>query len=154
MIIAGIDPGITGALALTDGEGYLKIYPVPVAGTQPDYARWAQDWLPALRLAGHVWIEKVAAMPKQGVSSTFTFGERYGFILGLVAASGAPFSHVRPQEWKRRVGLVVKADKAASRIRASELFPQHTDNWQRAKDDGRAEAALIAHYGQMATERF
>ena len=74
MIIAGIDPGITGALALTDGQGYLKIYPVPAAGGQPDYARWAQDWLPALRLAGHVWIEKVAAMPKQGVSSTFTFG--------------------------------------------------------------------------------
>jgi crossover junction endodeoxyribonuclease RuvC len=154
MIIAGIDPGITGALALTDGEGYLKIYPVPVVGGQPDYVAWAQQWQGPLKLAGHVWIEKVAAMPKQGVSSTFTFGERYGFILGLVAASGSPFSHVRPQEWKKRVGLVVKADKAASRIRASELFPAHTENWKLAKDDGKAEAALIAHYGQMVTERF
>jgi crossover junction endodeoxyribonuclease RuvC len=154
MIIAGIDPGITGALALTDGTGYLKVYPVPVAGGQPDYVRWAQEWKHPLELATHVWIEKVAAMPKQGVSSTFTFGERYGFILGLVAASGAPFSHVRPQEWKKRVGLVAKADKAASRIRASEIFPKHTDNWKLAKEDGKAEAALIAHYGQMATERF
>lgn len=154
MIIAGIDPGITGALVLIDDDGYLKVYGVPTVGKDPDYVRWAQEWASPLKLAAHVWIEKVAAMPKQGVSSTFTFGERYGFILGLVAASGTAFSYVRPQEWKKRVGIVSGADKGASRLRASEMFPAHSGNWKLVKDDGKAEAALIARYGQMVTERF
>lgn len=145
-MIIGIDPGINGALAAyKDG---LQIADVPKIGKEPDYPEWAKSWRFYLNFASHVWIEKVGAMPKQGVTSMFSFGERYGFVIGLVAAAGVPYSFVRPAEWKRGVGIVAGAEKGASRLRAKQLFPG-TDFFDRVKDDGRAEAALIAYYGSQ-----
>lgn len=146
-MILGIDPGVGGALASLDSTGkFLAVHDVPKVGSDPDYVAWAKLWNCYLPFADHVWIEKVGAMPGQGVTSMFSFGERYGFVIGLVAASGTPFSFVRPQEWRKTAGLVNGAAKGASRLRAKQLWPS-VDYFERAKDDGRAEAALIAFHG-------
>ena len=145
-MILGIDPGKSGAMAAVDGSTLAGVWDVPCAGGEPDFVEWARVWNCTLPFAGHVWIEKVASMPKQGVASTFDFGRSYGFAIGLVAAAGVPFSFVRPQEWRKTAGLVNGAAKGASRLRAKQLWP-HVDLFDRAKDDGRAEAALIAFHG-------
>jgi crossover junction endodeoxyribonuclease RuvC len=146
-MILGIDPGINGALAILDGQ-HPVILDVPKIGKEPDYSEWAKAWSCYLPFAEHVWIEKVSAMPGQGVTSMFSFGERYGFVIGLVAASGAPYSFVRPQEWRKTAGIVNGAAKGASRLRARQLWPG-SPLFDRAKDDGRAEAALIAYHGSQ-----
>lgn len=151
LILAGIDPGANGALAIIDGTS-VTILDVPKVGTEIDYVAWAKEWGAALDYLGegdHIFIEKVGAMPKQGVTSMFSFGQRYGFVLGLAYSAGVPVSFTRPQDWKKAVGITAKADKGASRLRASQLFPGHAEQWKRVKDDGRAEALLIAYAGGL-----
>ncbi len=148
MILAGIDPGANGALAILDGN-LVTILDVPKVGNEIDYPAWAKEWNLFLPFVSHIWIEKVGAMPKQGVTSMFSFGQRYGFILGLAYTAGVPISFTRPQEWKKAVGIAAKADKGASRLRASQLFPGHADLWKLVKHDGRAEALLIAYAGGL-----
>ena len=89
-------------------------------------------------------IERVSAMPRQGVSSTFKFGTAYGIQRAVPAALGWPVEHVTPQHWKRAMRL--SADKDESRRRAIELWPTVADRFARKRDDGRAEAALIARW--------
>ena len=84
-------------------------------------------------------------MPRQGVSSTFKYGVGYGTILGVCGALRLPVRHVTPAVWKRAAGL--SKDKGASRRRACELWPAHSASFGRVRDDGRAEAALIARHG-------
>lgn len=150
-MIAGIDPGASGALAVIDKGRVLDVLDVPKVSGEVDNVAWARAWVPLLGQADHVWIERVHAMPRQGVTSMFNFGQRYGFVIGLVSALGIPVSYVRPAEWKRKVGVAVKADKAASRIRASELFPDSAALWRRKADEGKAEAALIAYHGFLCS---
>ena len=95
-----------------------------------------------------VMIEKVGAMPKQGVSSTFKFGKVYGEIIGVVTANNFRLDYVAPGVWKRTFGL--SKDKELSRRKATELFPQHRHNLARKKDHNRAEALLIAEYARRA----
>jgi crossover junction endodeoxyribonuclease RuvC len=90
-------------------------------------------------------IEEPHAMPKQGVTSAFSFGHVCGMLQAFVVSTGIPMVLVRPNIWKKF--CVVPADKDATRKRASQLFPQHAHYWPRKQDDGRAEAALIAWYG-------
>lgn len=151
MILAGIDPGATGALAVIDCDS-LTILDVPMVGKEIDYAAWAKNWNTQLPFVDHIWIEQVGSMPKQGVTSMFNFGQRYGFIKALAFSAGVPISFVRPAIWKKGVGIVAGADKSASRIRASQLFPRHADQWKLVKHDGRAEALLIAYYGSLASK--
>jgi crossover junction endodeoxyribonuclease RuvC len=92
----------------------------------------------------HVVIERVGAMPGQGVSSMFNFGRSAGIIEGVVAALRMPHTYVTPATWTKAVGRA--AGKDASRMRAMELFPSKADLFKRVKDDGRADAALIAYY--------
>jgi crossover junction endodeoxyribonuclease RuvC len=89
-------------------------------------------------------------MPAQGVTSAFNFGFAAGALQGLVAGNAIPMHLVAPLTWKRHYKL--SADKDASRRRASQLFPAHSHLWARAKDDGRAEAVLLAYYGSMGCE--
>lgn len=147
-MIIGIDPGINGAMACLGADHTLDIFDVPKIGKEPDYVTWASVWGANLPFAKHVWIEKVGAMPGQGVTSMFNFGERYGFVIGLVASANVPFSFVRPQAWKAAAGITNNAEKGASRLRAKQIFPG-ADWFDRAKDDGRAEAALIAYVGMI-----
>jgi len=146
MIVAGIDPGANGALALMTPDD-LFVYDVPMVGKDVDEVAWATIWMPVLRRADHIWIEQVGAMPGQGVTSMFNFGQRFGFVKAMAYLAHAPVSFVRPQAWKAGVGITKGAEKGASRLRASQLFPKHADLWARVKDDGRAEAALISYYG-------
>lgn len=142
-ITIGIDPGVTGAIALVDSYGVLvDAYDMPVVAKLVNAYQLAEleDW------RGHhfgtVVIEDVHSMPKQGVSSSFGFGRSKGVVEGVFAASGRPIVYVAPARWKRMLGL--SADKGASRRRAIELWPAKAQLFARVKDDGRAEAALIA----------
>lgn len=146
MIIAGIDPGANGGMVIMS-DVLFEVYEVPKMGKEVDKVAWANRW--GLRGVEHIFIEQVSAMPGQGVTSMFNFGAAYGFVQALAFSAGVPVSFIRPQEWKKLVGIPVGADKSASRIRASQLFPNHADKWARIKDDGLAEAALIAYAGML-----
>lgn len=147
-MIFGIDPGATGALALLDPEGQLAaVHDMPYldgAVSAPLLTGLLRDQ-EAIYAA---WVERAQAMPRQGIASTFRYGTGYGVILGVLGALHVPTTTVRPVEWKRSAGL--SADKGASRRRAIELWPAQAELFARVKDDGRAEAALIARHGWLA----
>jgi crossover junction endodeoxyribonuclease RuvC len=126
----GVDPGLTGALALLDGAHLVDIADMPViAGTVDAYqlAALLAEWGRVDRVA----VELQQAMPRQGVASTFR-----------VAALERPVTHVTPAMWTRQ--LRVGANKGAHRRRAMDEWPAMADRFARVKDDGRADAALIA----------
>ncbi len=90
-------------------------------------------------------VERVSAMPGNGAVSMFNFGRSYGDVRGVIGALDIPLHFVTPQKWKKHFGLT--SDKDQSRLRAIRMFPAVADQFKRKKDDGRAEAALIALYG-------
>lgn len=141
MRVLGVDPGKSGALAVCDGDQLVTVIDMPEVGgvVSPSLVALAlADLLPIDRAA----VEKVNAMPRQGVTSTFTFGTSYGVVLGVLAALQIPVRFVRPTEWKKAYRL--SSDKELSRRRALDLFPEQAGLFARRKDEGRAEAALIA----------
>lgn len=93
-------------------------------------------------------IEAVSAMPGQGVSSTFRFGEALGVVLGVLGALQIPVSWASPVRWKKAAGLYGK-DKDAARTLALQLHPEAGDMLTRKKDIGRADAICIAHFGSL-----
>jgi crossover junction endodeoxyribonuclease RuvC len=152
-MIAGIDPGLSGALFLLDptcpstGEaidlpihllirGGRKKRELDVVGLVEILASHRLD---------HAFLEAVNAMPKQGLVSTFAFGKVYGVILGVLAAHAIPLTLVVPVVWKRSLGVPKAKDGA--RARASQLMPEAAHQWRLHKQHGRAEAALLALYG-------
>jgi len=145
-LIIGVDPGKSGALALLDGAGrLLDAIDMPVVGNiispvllDQDVHNWVDPLSIAMRSAV---IEDVHAMPKQGVSSVFSFGRSLGVVEGVLAGGGWAIHYVSPAKWKKAMGLT--NDKGMSRRRAIELWPAKADLFKRVKDDGRAEAALI-----------
>jgi crossover junction endodeoxyribonuclease RuvC len=92
-------------------------------------------------------IERVAAMPGQGVTSMFSFGQSLGFVHAISCLSGARVEFVTPSVWKGKMGLL-NSGKDASREKFRTLWPKHAALVSRVKDDGRAEAALLAEYGR------
>jgi crossover junction endodeoxyribonuclease RuvC len=144
-IIMGIDPGISGAVAF-----YFPMVPsrisvddVPVAGGEinvNELARLIRIHRPTLAV-----MEKVSAMPGQGVVSMFNFGRSYGDVRGVIGAMDVPLHFVTPQKWKKHFGLT--SDKEQCRLRAIRMFPNAAESFKLKKHDGRAEAALIALYG-------
>lgn len=153
MIIAGIDPGKTGALAITYPDGAVQVWDVPRVKLKgkdvPAWHDWQGSWSAAFDFAGVdlVVIEDVSARPGQGVTSMFTFGRSLGFAHALAVASGAAVQFVTPTVWKGKLGLL-NSSKGASREKATALYPRSAGLLGRVKDDGRAEAILIAHYGR------
>jgi crossover junction endodeoxyribonuclease RuvC len=152
MIVAGIDPGKGGCLVVTTGTGVATAYRVPVVKLPketPAWSEWARTWSTALAFVDLIVIEQVGAMPTQGVVSMFNFGRVLGFVHALAAASEnhAPVHFVTPAVWKNKFGLL-KADKSASREKARTLLPLLEPELRRVKDDGVAEAALLAYYGR------
>jgi crossover junction endodeoxyribonuclease RuvC len=158
MNVLGIDPGLTGALASWDGE-WLNLLAMPImkASGRGNEVNWAElvNRFNVFLLDGvdHAYIERVGARPGQGVSSMFKFGYVSGGLRGLVASHRIPVTFVTPGKWKKALGL--NSSKDAARARASELFPKQSQHFARKKDDGVAEAALIAYYGyqQMTGEK-
>lgn len=154
-LILGIDPGKTGALALLDasvvGCGIVDVVDMPDAtgaalGAQ--IAALVAAWSP--HTIGAAWVELQVGRPGQSSSAMFTFGTNYGAILGALGALHVPVHHVTPAHWKRTQR--VTKDKASSRQRFAELWPDRAGLVARAKDDGRAEAALIARHGALHGE--
>lgn len=154
--VIGIDPGLSGAAVLYDTESQLvcdyldmPTKDIITAGKKKRKidAYELFGWLEQQRkLTSKVFVEKVGAMPGQGVTSSFNFGFSAGAIEACCLAVGLKITYIQPQTWKRAMGLLGK-DKNASRELAGKLLPMHLPFFARAKDDGRAEAALIAIYG-------
>lgn len=144
MILLGIDPGISGAYAFySTTDGTIHAADAPVVDGNLDAVTFAAEiakWKPDGAI-----IERVSSMPKQGVASTFKFGVSYGMVQGIVAAQQIPVQFVTPGKWKKHYGL--SADKEESRARALQLWPERSELFKRKKDHGRAEAALLALYG-------
>jgi crossover junction endodeoxyribonuclease RuvC len=151
-VVCGIDPGAHGAVAFVDRNGaLLSVHDMPTcevrvgAKTKTRIAPAALSEIIGRGPSAPAFVERVSAMPGQGVSSCFAFGYAAGLVEGILATLGFPVTFVTPQSWKKSLG--VTADKGSSRQRAMQLFPSHAGLFARVKDDGRAEAALIALYG-------
>ena len=152
-IILGFDPGQTGAVAAFDGERIEAVLDMPTmprlhgTGHQVDPYTLPTALLDLRhgRNASAV-LEAVSAMPGQGVSSTFRFGESVGVVLGVLGALQVPVRMVTPTRWKRAAGLLGR-DKDAARTLAIQLHPEVADQLARKKDTGRADAVGIARFG-------
>ena len=146
MKILGIDPGNTGALAYYDGTELL-IWDMPIfekeKGHDLDIHALYKIYQEAE--AEKVYIEKTVAMPKISGKAAYSMGKAEGALISLCVALALPYTLVRPAEWKKAMSC--PAEKDISRQRASQLLPLSAHNWDRKKDHGRAEAALIALYG-------
>lgn len=149
-MIVGIDPGVTGAIAcLRDGK-LIECIDMPIADSR------CAGWMVAAFIKGYdpetVVIEDTQPMPKNGSVPSFKLGLNTGIVLGAVQTLGYPIVRIRPVDWKRANGLIGKS-KDASRYLASELWPLWRDSFKRKKDDGRAEAALIARAHVIRRQR-
>jgi crossover junction endodeoxyribonuclease RuvC len=149
LIVAGIDPGASGAIAVLRDGMVTDLHDMPtgkitVGKTTRDRIspELLGDLIRSLMPVDVAYIEEVTAMPKQGVSSVFTFGQAHGMILGAFAAMGVRIVRVRPQTWQ-----AATKSRGDPRVRALELYPAQTPHLKRVKDAGRADAILIAHYG-------
>ncbi len=151
--VIGIDPGISGAISVFSWETHTLFEVIDMPTLEVDSGKTKKRHISAAGLRdilvcyldSHVVIERVGAMPGQGVTSMFNFGRSAGIIEGVVAALQIPHTYVAPATWTKAVGRA--AGKDASRMRAMELFPAaKADLFKRAKDDGRADAALIAYW--------
>ena len=151
-MIVGIDPGISGAVAWVSDEGFLlSAMDMPTlevngkAKVNPHIL--ASDL--SFRKPKIAVIEDVGAMPGQGVTSTWTFAYSAGILAGVCAGLGIPTVFYRPANWKRQAG--VPADKGAARQMAQRLWPG-SRAFDRVKDHGRAEAALLARWYALKGE--
>jgi len=152
MTILGIDPGASGGIAFFSMQrGLLSIFDMPTVEVKRggknkrEVSAAMLNAIIGARDIDAAFVEKVGAMPGQGVSSMFQFGRSVGMIEGVLATLEIPTNYVTPQGWQKAVGA--RGGKDASRARAAELFPAYAANFTRKKDDGRADAALIAWYG-------
>jgi len=151
-LFIGCDPGNSGAFAVIHGPALVAfaMQTVKSAGRGREIV-WAPacDWLDENAPTWtpcHAVIERVGARPRQGASSGFKFGDNAGAIKGIMAQRRTPVTFVTPGVWKQHFKLIGR-DKDASRARACELFPQYASLFARVKDDGVAEAALLAKWG-------
>jgi crossover junction endodeoxyribonuclease RuvC len=151
MNILGIDPGINGAFACIHKD-VVSVHDLPTAGDGKHRIIATPVLAHQLRQLGPTFavIERVHAMPNQGVSSSFRFGQAFGAIEGVLGALGVSLSYVTPAQWKRALGL--SADKDEARLRAIQLYPAAAPDLQRRKDTDRAEALLIARWASEQLE--
>jgi len=153
MLVVGIDVGLTGAVAILGDPPVSHEMPT-VALSKTGFVKNTVDTYGLARclhdygvLGAPVFIERVNAFPGQGVSSMFSLGMSFGAVLGVCAALGLEVHLVEPRAWKKHFRL--GPDKEQARGLASRLFPKV--DLSRKKDHGRAEALLIARYGQEMT---
>lgn len=143
--VIGVDPGLSGAIAFyfPSAPERIAVEDMPVAGGEVSAALLAEmvvNYQPTLAV-----IEQVAAGHGWGRSACFNFGRSVGDVRGCLAALAIPIKYVSPVVWKKHYRL--SRDKDESRARALQLFPSCAEHFKRKRDDGRAEAALIAKYG-------
>jgi crossover junction endodeoxyribonuclease RuvC len=156
--IIGVDPGFTGAVAFLDSKSMsLSVYDMPTLQVKSGKKMRSIIDLHALNDLLEpeeydttiAWVEQVGAMRGQGVTSMFRFGEGFGALQMGVIAKGHQMITVTPQRWKKHFGLPGKSKEGAALARAlaANRFPANASQFARVKDDGRADAALIALYG-------
>ena len=155
MLIIGIDPGITGSICFFEDGKIINLVEMPnmtdgkknkkqVNGAQI-YNEISSKIKNIEKKNIKVVIEQVSAMPGQGVTSMFNFGQSFGVIKGICSAMQLPIHFVRPTKWKKYFNLI-NSSKDASRSRAIEIFPKASDKLKRKKDSNKADAILIASY--------
>ena len=154
MIIIGIDPGVSGAICILKEEKILEVYEMPtmIDGKKnkrqvngAEVANIFQKELNNNQVKAKVVVEQVNAMPGQGVTSMFNFGQSFGVLKGVCAALKLPIYFVRPVKWKKHFNLI-KTNKDASRTKVIEIFPYISSQLSRKKDSNKADSILIAKY--------
>jgi len=155
MIIFGIDPGVSGAISILENKKVIEVFEMPtmidgkknkkqVNGSQ--LTNIIKEKLNEYKEKEFVVVvEHVNAMPGQGVTSMFNFGQSFGVIKGICSALSLPIYFVRPIKWKKYFNLI-KTNKDASRTKVIEIYPQISDKISRKKDSNKADAILIARY--------
>ncbi len=155
MLIIGIDPGISGSICFLQ-EGVIKyVVEMPtmtegkknkkqVNGSQI-FNEISEKIKNMDKKNIKVVIEHVTAMPGQGVTSMFNFGQSFGILKGICSAMQLSVYFVRPAKWKKYFNLI-NSEKDASRTRAIEIFPYYSSHLSRKKDSNKADAILIASY--------
>ena len=155
MLIIGIDPGISGAICFFEDGQVKEIIDMPVMADGKKNKRQIngpQTYNEILKRINNypikdiiVVIEQVSAMPGQGVTSMFNFGQSFGVLKGICSAMQLPMHFVRPAKWKKFFNLI-NAEKDASRTKAIEIFPYISPQLSKKKDANKADAALIASF--------
>ena len=155
MLIIGIDPGISGSICFFQDGKIIDVVEMPtmtegkknkkqVNGSQ--IFNEISDRITKLDKKDiRVIIEQVSAMPGQGVTSMFNFGQSFGILKGICSAMQLPMYFVRPAKWKKYFNLI-NSEKDASRTRAIEIFPYFSGQLSRKKDSNKADAILIASF--------
>jgi len=158
MIYVGIDPGLSGAVAVIDHKGNMVALddtPTLTVKKAKGHKRvYVESQMVSIleRLSKNVrlvGIENVHAMPGQGVTSMFSMGSGFGLWLGILAALRMPYEKIEPAKWKREMGITSGSDKSASIVCASHLFPTASFRKDRGRVDtmdGRADALLLAEW--------
>ena len=155
MLIIGIDPGISGAICFFEDGQVKEIIDMPVMADGKKNKRQIngpQVYNEILKRINKlqkkdiiVVIEQVSAMPGQGVTSMFNFGQSFGVLKGICSAMQLSMFFIRPAKWKKYFGLI-KTEKDASRTKVIEIFPYISSQLSRKKDSNKADAILIASF--------
>ena len=154
MKIIGIDPGLSGAIAILENNKVLNIFDIPVMTEGKKNKRQLNSALLVNLLKENinkeeeevaVVVEQVNAMPGQGVTSMFNFGQTFGAIKGICAALELPIYFVRPSKWKKHFELI-NSSKDSSRTKVIEMYPKLSNQLAKKKDVNKSDAILIARY--------
>ena len=155
MLIIGIDPGISGSISFLEDGNIIEVIEMPTMAEgkknkrQVNGSQIYNEILKMVKKYGQdeirVVIEQVSAMPGQGVTSMFNFGQSFGILKGICSAMQLPMYFVRPSKWKKYFNLI-NSEKDASRTRAIEIFPYFSSQLSKKKDSNKADAILIASF--------
>jgi len=154
MLIIGIDPGISGSICFFEDGKIIEVIEMPVMTEgkknkkQVNGAQIYNEFFKRITRKDdeiRVVIEQVSAMPGQGVTSMFNFGQSFGILKGICSAMQLPMFFVRPAKWKKYFNLI-NSQKDASRTRAIEIFPYFSSQLSKKKDSNKADAILIASF--------
>ena len=153
MKIIGIDPGLSGGIAILQGNKVLNLFDMPVMSEGKKNKRQLNSAQLANLIKNNiktnedvaVVVEQVNAMPGQGVTSMFNFGQSFGAIKGVCAALEVPIYFVRPSKWKKYFDLI-NSSKDSSRTKVIEMYPSLSNQMTRKKDVNKSDAILIARF--------
>ena len=155
MLVIGIDPGISGSICFFHDGKILDVVEMPTMTDgkknkrQVNGSQIFNEILKRINKIDNndirVVIEQVSAMPGQGVTSMFNFGQSFGILKGICSAMHLPVYYVRPTKWKKYFNLI-NSEKDASRTRAIEIFPYFSSQLSKKKDNNKADAILIASF--------
>ena len=153
MRIIGIDPGLSGGIAVLDDLKIYDIFDMPIMSE----GKKNKNQLNSAQLVNiinehvlknedtFVIVEQVSAMPGQGVTSMFNFGQTFGSIKGICAALKLPIFYVRPAKWKKHFELI-NSSKDSSRTKVIEMYPSLSSQLSKKKDVNKSDAVLIARF--------